>query len=501
MKIISNIISNTGIYSIYSFAALILTCHPSLGSMESEEMLPPWAYRLKVCEPDGKLIQEQLAYNPVYLHGFDKAHQQGIKGQGVSIAFLEEGVDQNHPQLKPDQIDVIDCTQYEEIIGTDKAIYRHNREFSFRRLGLTDRTRSLFCNQHGNHVMGVALGQARTVSYTTNVSFILNDPQTSLNDGGRMSFDVTVCTAEHPGGCCPEARGILYTFSTYYHQASTNYGSACHGISILSIEQAKKLNLLNTLMRNSQGYQISLEEYYGQLQPPLTPEEETFINEEPIDKSPITALQEALTGPSFAINWSFTPWFLMDPTNSYKAPMDLLNYLGEQAEVNDKIIIFCANNDSECLEQKIEAEFYNQILLHPILSQRVIFSVNVCPTTMEDEMKIGELNINNQRIPFKLYYSSNYPGESLKSLCLSAVGSNIISGYNKDGVQRGSGTSEAAPVIASLATLVKQRFPAMSGPQVIQRLKETALPLGESKFTGCGYVWAPAALDLIMNEG
>ena len=165
-------------------------------------------------------------------------------------------------------------------------------------------------------------------------------------------------------------------------------------------------------------------------------------------------------------------------------------------EVNDKIIILCANNDSECLEQKIEVEFYNQIVQHPILSQRIIFSVNVCPTTMEDNKKIGELNIYNQTIAFKLYYSSNYPGESLKSLCLSAVGSNIISGYNKDGVQRGSGTSGVAPVITSLATLVKQRCPEMSGPQVIQRLKETALPLGEPKFTGCGYVWAPAALGL-----
>ena len=95
-----------------------------------------------------------------------------------------------------------------------------------------------------------------------------------------------------------------------------------------------------------------------------------------------------------------------------------------------------------------------------------------------------------------MYFSSNYPGETFKSLCLSAVGSNIISGYIENKFQRASGTSEAAPLIASLAGLVKQRFPEMSGPQVIQRLKDTALPLGESKFTGCGYIWAPAAMGL-----
>jgi len=140
--------------------------------------------------------------------------------------------------------------------------------------------------------------------------------------------------------------------------------------------------------------------------------------------------------------------------------------------------------------------FYKQILGHPILSKRVRFAVNVCPTTQEDPQKIGELCIKNQKIPFKLYWSSNWPGEMFKGLCLSAMGSNIISGYSKHGFERGSGTSEANPILASLATLVKQTFPEKNGPQVLQKMEETSLALGESKFTGWGFVWAPAALDL-----
>jgi len=290
-------ISKLGGYAIYSFGAIILSCHPSLG-MEDEEILPPWSYGLKVCEPDGKLIQEQLAYNPVYLHGFDDAHHQGINGQGMSIAFLETGVDKNHSQFKPDQIDIIDCSQHEEIIGEDKAIYRDKRDFSFRRLLLLGTKHS---NEHGNHVMGVALSQPRKISYTTSESFILSNPRTSIGDGGCGGSKVTVCTGEYPGGCCPESRGILHAFSTFYHKD----GRTIDGASILSIEQSNLLN--KTIMTEEE--EIPLEEYYAQLQPSLTPEEKIFINEMPIDRSPLIALEEALAGPSFAINWSFTPYF------------------------------------------------------------------------------------------------------------------------------------------------------------------------------------------------
>ena len=495
-SIIDIIISKSVKCAIYLSGAIILLCHPSMG-MEEEKTLPPWTYGLKVSTAEGQLIQEQLAYNPIYLHGFDKAHHQGIKGQGTSISFLEAGVDANHEQFKTSQIEIIDCSQHETNIGREKAKYRNERDFSFRRLGLLGLESNSSTNQHGNHVMGVALSQPRTILYEEeDRSFILYNPETSIGDQGYGTSQVTVSTGEHPGGCCPESRGILYTFSRCFHKAICNYGRAIEGISVLSIRKAKELSLLKTMMIDSGGCEVSFEEYYSQLQPPLTSEERRFISDEPIDGSPLTALKEALEGPSFAINWSYTPLFLMDPKNHYKVPNELLDSLGEQAEKNDKIIIFCANNESQCLEKKSEAQFYKQILDHPILSQRVVFSVNVCPTTMDDEMKLGELIIKEQLIPFKLYCSSNYPGESLKSLCLSAVGSNIISGYSKDGVRRGSGTSEAAPVIASLATLVKQKFPEMSGPQVIQRLKETAKPLGDPNITGCGYVWAPAALSL-----
>jgi hypothetical protein len=49
--------------------------------------------------------------------------------------------------------------------------------------------------------------------------------------------------------------------------------------------------------------------------------------------------------------------------------------------------------------------------------------------------------------------------------------------------------------------LIKQKYSKKSGPDVIEHLKKTSLPLGDSNITGCGYVWAPAALDIGEKKG
>jgi subtilisin family serine protease len=455
-----------------------------------------WQYGIKLSNTNGVLIQEQVANDPIWLHGFSHLHEQGVKGKGIQIAFLETGVDQNHSQFKEEKIKIIDCSQWKNVIGEDKAIIRNNNKLSLHRLGLRGE-RNKFNNLHGNHVMGVTLSQQKPIDYKTNQGFILENPQAGNSDEGYSVSESLRYTGKHPGGCCPKAKGILYTYSNFFHRNQKNLNT--DGISILSTTQLRNLGLLNKFY-DEEDKEITLEEYYSNINPPLNQEEKNFIEACPLDRSPIKAFEEALTGPAFVINWSTTPYFFMDPSNDYKVPTDLLNKFGNLAEENDKVIIFCANNDGQCLEEKKEAAFYKQILEHPILSQRIIFSVNVCPTTQEDEKKVGEICINDYQIPFKLYYSSNYPGELFHSLCLSAVGSNIISGYVENEYGRGSGTSESAPIITSLAALVKQKFPEMTGPEVVQKLKDTALPLGDRKLTGLGYVWAPAALRIMEKK-
>lgn len=459
-----------------------------------KEYQEPWQYRIKLCHEDGTVIQKQIANNPIWLHGFNQLHEQGIKGRGIQIAFLEPGgVDQKHSQFSEEQIKIIDCSQLEHSLGEDLAIVRHNNELNLNRLYL-----SYFnFDDHGSHVMGVALGQKKLIEYVCEGNFLLNNPQTGELDYGHKLFEFTRYIGNHPGGCCPEAKGILYAYSVYTHRNINPCN--CVGTSIFSIQKLKDLNRLYYSYIDREGKEITIEEYYTNIQPPLTEREKRFMIEFPVDGSSIKAFEEALIGPAFAINWSTTPFFLMDPLE-YKIPTNILDKFGYLAEKNDKIIIFCANNYGECLEDRRELEFYKQILMHPILSKRTLFAVNVCPTNQEDKNKIGEISINNYKISFKLFPSSNYPGYLFSSLCLSAVGSNIISGYNNNKYLRGSGTSESAPIITSIAALVKQKFPKMSGPEVIQKLKNTALPLGDSKFTGLGYVWAPGALEIIENN-
>lgn len=95
-----------------------------------------------------------------------------------------------------------------------------------------------------------------------------------------------------------------------------------NGISILSIKKLRDFDLLNKFYDQESEKEVTLEKYYSNIKPPLTLEETKFIWEYPLDRSPIKAFEEALTGPAFAINWSSTPYFFMNPSDQYKVPMD-----------------------------------------------------------------------------------------------------------------------------------------------------------------------------------
>lgn len=476
-----------------------LACHNIYGMEDNlQNTQEPFHYSMKIFNENGEIIQTQIANNYIWLHGFHILHKNGIKGDNITVAFLEQGVNPNHPQFKDDQIKMIDCSQYEKIIGEDKARHRHKREVNFSRLLCSRVPRS---NEHGNHVMGVSLSQPRAYIQHPQQIHILREPnQTGENDDGDTLLQRTKrtkCEIEHPGGCIPNANALLYTYSGFYPMSFRNSNNVplSMNLSIYSLDKFYKSGLLSV-----GNIEDDMEEFWDDSEPPLSKEEKEFMEKQPVDDSPLTALKEALKGPAFAINWSSTPYFLMDSKDYYKVPEPILNEIGYLANKYDKVLIFCANNHSECLEETKEAAFYSQILNHPILSQRVVIAVNVCPTEYNDEKSLGELTISSYSISFKLFPSSNWPGKSLQSLCLSAVGANIISGYEDDGFQRGSGTSESAPVITSLAALVKKKYPHMDGPKVIAHLKRTALPLGDQKYTGCGYVYAPSALGVSDNE-
>lgn len=459
--------------SLYGTLSALLIAISYAADLGPKEEALPYTWKFYVCEPGGTIKEIIVANNPITLHGLDIAHQKGLSGQGSSIAFLEGGVDVNHLQFKNDQIQIIDLSLDRLSMGEDRAKFRYGRdpqqdhmrqERCFLQLGAISNF-----NDHGNHILGVALAHPKELSYLS------SEYTPTLNKGN------------HPGGCCPSAKGIVYRYSNYYLYQSTYFH---WGSSVLSLRDLIDLKLM------PDDKQSEIEAFHARLQPPLSSVEKNIIEKEPIDPSFLEALRLAIMGPAFAINCSLWPGHLMVPTNDFKIPDGILDELASLLEMHDKIVIWAAGNETQCLETYNKMTFSKQILAHPVLSKRMIFSINVCPTVAEDSNVLSVLKIKGQSIPFKLYSSSNYPGDSLQSICLSAVGSEIVSGYLINEFQKNSGTSESAPVIACIATLVKQKFPKLTGIEVIQRLKDTARPLGNPKFSGRGYVWAPKALDI-----
>lgn len=461
-------------------------------------------------------VQTQKGYDPVYWHGFDILHKNGIKGDGNTIAFIEFGVNNKHPQFRKDQVTIVDCSQYEKIMGEDRAMFRSRRDsvISEDRVFMRVDSYGNLNVEHGTHVMGVVLGQPSKINQVSeSISLLENESFPAENDepmdaekrdkfSRRLRF-----SGNHSGGCAPGAQGYHYIFSTYricFHNVSQFHGTTSYemGAALFSFQKYIDMELFPTASTPFLVKKLKA------LNPPLSEQEEDFFKNQPVDGSLMTAFREALKGPAFAISCSFKPFTIMDPTKKGAVPINILDELATLAEKNDKIFIWAAGNDSRNLEEKdndvpdIET-FFQQVNDHPILSKRTIIALNAYPTTEDDPARSGYLVLRKKMIPLKLHPDSNYPCNKLKQICLSAVGSCILSGYG-DNHKRMTGTSQAAPIIASLANLVyfhaKKQDSPMNGIEVIEHLKKTALPLSNPNF-GCGYIWAPAALGIKEDVG
>lgn len=451
--------------------------------------------------------------SPVTFHGFSHAHAAGFKGEGQIIAFIEQA-SPDHPQFFEGQMTQIDLSHTVNHCGLDKSPWRYSKE------GWPGHNKVTTINSlinsvgkeggeksptHGNHVIGIAIGQPGNYPYQF--------------EGNRYE-------ASFEGGCCPKAKALSFANSNLYpsnnllafHDLSVSIPAAglciytlddvLHNIElggykllpsgILKISSQKLVSPEDENYKRAQWIRQEILKEINQFFPE---QDKEFLKIRKIDDSTLLCFQEFFSSPSKILNCSCGLMALSDPLNDFKIPDTILNYLADNLEEKDKILILSANNQGQNLSEYAQQNYFKCFANHPKLKERFLIAVNIVAQN-KDDTNYGAVYLpNGNTMTVGRGWLSNWPGERLKDFTVCALG-NTLSGYalpdNLNGAcfEVHNGTSEAAPVVASLCALIMQKD-GLNGAQTVQRIKSTSIRFGNPDYTGCGFIWAPNALGLL----
>gem|GEM_PF-3838944 len=287
------------------------------------------------------------------LQGFDVAHAKGYTGKGQVIAVISDVPDVAHPAFvgpfSNNQIQRFDVTSFPEpIVGEDKSTFRYPAELfdaqNYRRSTLESRDDKYFYN-HGNHVVGLINGQAKT------------DPEQKFLGGAAPGALVHAYETSGPKSTLMQQRGGHAIFTLY--------------------EMVEKY-------RDYKKEQIL--QYMG--------ERPSLFQEYPFNGARLRAFQViSETRPSpIAINCSFAMLDIMDPSNDDKVPDHILNHIGDSLEKADIVLVLSANND-KVVDLSGPAPVRNpfdgwaphpnyyirQFADHPKIGPRLLIAVNAQP--------------------------------------------------------------------------------------------------------------------------
>ena len=439
-------------------------------------LLTMCVYHAQAASSDGP--KPASGIDPIDLHGFRAVHETGITGKGTRIVFIETmgGISAvrlpEALQLKKDggAICVYDCSHEPVLPGAeDKSVLRMSVESRIEDAFAPPAEQCLEGTYHSHEIQTASLALG-TRGAAPGSSYL------GIHHGIRY------------------ASGVL-DFSIY-----TRSGAAIYSYMDL-VRRSTEQKIHQFYYRGDASLRlINIERNIGQLEPGVR----TYLTERPVDSSILDAIRIGASTPKCIINMSIDLTSLTDPFDSFKVPVATLDAIASQVESSDSILILAATNlaDGGISKKERVDGYLRSLAQHAVLGPRTLIAINVesqssgadfkTPVMLAKDIGPNKITLPNGMTTFlRLFHDTNLPGEGgWEKSAICALGANIVF---PNGITS-NGTSLSAPIIAGLAALIQEKYPALSGPEVVQRIKDTAIKLGDAKIYGNGLINPLAAV-------
>ena len=436
-----------------------------------------------------------------YSIGFEEIHQMGIKGKGQTVILLEPNFtfESNHPAFKRIEVQCIDVGRHPKCPEGFKDLSTFRYHQGFKPFGLD------FMNDQ-DHCQKV-------------LSVLVGIPCNNYNYGG---------------GIVPEAKPILVSCS---HASITgNRSGWVNSIIRCASSAVYTFAELNEFLLH--------EDHPEMLEQALTLYPEKNLLAQKIDDSIFDAFKIIFDSPGRVINASFDIQTPIDYLDTYKLTSHFLDFIAEGLERTDKILIFCAKNESAdisssiffndiynpSLEENINLEYREKIIYennyirgrrsigfqqyanHPVLKSRVRIVTNLMLAKSSGNRHFSRTNVsfkNGNSFDVELSPTSNYPGDDkcLQAITLTAFGSNLMVAASGGKFITESGTSLSAPTVVGLITLMDEHYNKQgcdySGLDLLNILDSSCLlpAPGHAMYYGNGIIDPLSALGIQEYKG
>ncbi len=424
-------------------------------------------------------IPLEMHTDPIKLHGFDRVHARGIRGAGQTISMIE-GMNEMVAKQLPDafqskDIKVFDCSCSSYCLkgSIDSSSYRYppnlrSPYFNFP-IFKTDERMQQETSDYKDHVI-----------QTTSLALGMNG---AAPDACGKGFHIT----------CMYTSGLLD-----YHKYE-RCGSALFTYSEM-LQHAYDHQVLYGMEKWGDNKESILQNWHKEIENSPFKEQ---LTEKTINPGVLDAVRHGASKQRSILNLSMRLTSLCDPFDDFRVPARILDHIAETLEATDSILVMAAANFGDDVEGQAKGiqKYLQSFSQHERLKKRILIVINLeehdkKPNFERDLRNILPVKIavfNGIKKYVKPHFSSNIPLDHGWDECaISAFGTNILF----PGGVKSLGTSLATPLVSGGCALVWEAHPQFSGPQVIQHIKDTAIPVGDIKIYGHGLINPPRACGI-----